>query len=112
MDRINSASREVAQHFLNEPHSEGMIADGVMSMAEFMGFSRESGLGAYKGVSLVANVYGIYGLLYKPNAWRLFNHMPNDFYRKVDSMSRQKLTIKVIGWGLKTKVVFDLLSTE
>lgn len=38
--------------------------------------------------------------------------MPRDFYRKVDTMSRPKLTMKIVGYGLKAKVIFDLLSTE
>lgn len=34
-----------------------------------------------------------------------------DFYRKVDTMSWPKLTMKIVGDGLKAKVIFDLLST-
>jgi hypothetical protein len=36
--------------------------------------------------------------------------MPRDYFRKVDTMSRPKLTMKIVGWGVKAKVIFDLLS--
>jgi len=42
-----------------------------MSTAEFMGFSRNSGLVIYKSVSLAANAYSIFGLFRRPGAWRL-----------------------------------------
>ncbi len=44
-DAANTVSREVAHQFLNEPTSEGILADRAMSVAEFMGFSRDVGFG-------------------------------------------------------------------
>lgn len=31
---------------------------------------------------------------------------------KVDTMSRPKLTMKIVSYGVKAKVIFDLLSTD
>lgn len=83
-----------------------------MNVAHFMGFRPEIGLAIYNAVTLSASVYSIFELARKPEAWRLFKWMPRDFYRKVDTMSRPKLTMKIVGYGLKAKVIFDLLSTE
>lgn len=110
MDGANGISREMNRKMLGSPTSEGMVADGVMDIAQFMGFRRESGLGIYNSVSLAASVYTVFGAIRKPEAWRLFRWLPLDFYRRVGGMNRAKLTMKVVGWGVSAKVVFDLMS--
>ncbi|MCL2891953.1 DUF4225 domain-containing protein [Brenneria tiliae] len=112
VDGANTISREAKRQIFNEPNSQGVIADSVMSAAEFMGFRSESGLAVFNTVSLAANVYSVFGLMRKPGAWRLFHYLRSDFYRKVDSISRPKLTMKLVGYGLKANVVFDLLTTD
>ncbi len=109
MDGLNGLSKELIPRLSGE-NTEGMFADGAMQAAEFMGFKPESGLAFYNTVTLTANVYSIWGLARKPGAWRLFRWMPRDYFRKVDTMSRPKLTMKIVGWGVKAKVIFDLLS--
>ncbi|CAI0936016.1 DUF4225 domain-containing protein [Serratia ficaria] len=111
-DGFNTLSREFEQQVRDKPASEGIIANGAMATAEFMGFSRDSGLGAFKAVSLAANAYSIFGLLKRPGTWRLFHYIPTDFYRKVETMNRPMLTMKIVGYGLKAKVVFDLMTTK
>jgi hypothetical protein len=112
VDAANTVSREVNHQLLNKTDSQGFVADTAMSVAEFMGFRGNSGLAAYKTVSLAANAYSVFGLLRKPGAWRLFYFVRSDFYRKMDSMSRPKLTMKVIGYGINAKIVFDLLTID
>ncbi|MCX8967418.1 DUF4225 domain-containing protein [Erwinia psidii] len=112
MDGVNGISREINHTFLGNQNSQGAIADGAMSAAAFMGFKKEVGLAVYKSVSLAANVYGVFGLLRKPGTWRLFHYIPQDFYRNVSSMSRPKLTMKIVGYGLNAKIIFDLLTVD
>ncbi|MER2930831.1 DUF4225 domain-containing protein [Serratia nevei] len=109
-DGFNTLSREFDQQVQSKPDSEGILANGVMATAEFMGFSRDSGLGAFKAVTLTANAYSIFGLLRRPGTWLLFHYLPTDFYRKVETMNRPMLTMKIVGYGLKAKVVFDLMT--
>ena len=111
-DGFNTVSREFDQQIRNKPESEGIIANGAMTTAEFMGFRRDSGLAAFKSVSLAANAYGIFGLLKRPGTWRLFRYLPTDFYRKVETMNRPLLTMKIVGYGLTAKVVFDLMTSK
>jgi len=111
-DGANSISKEVARYATNNTTSEGLVADAAMSTAEFMGFSRENGLGVYKSISLAANAYTIFGLLRRPGTWRLFRYMPTDYYRKVSTLSRPQLTMKIAGYGVKAKIIFDLLSVS
>lgn len=66
----------------------------------------------YNAVTLTASIYSIFGLASKPGAWRLFRWLPRDYFRKVDTMSRPKLTMKIIGYGVRAKVVFDLLNVD
>lgn len=93
-------------------HSEGAIADKAMEAAQFMGFKPESGLAFYNALTLSASVYSIFGLTRKPEAWRLFRWVPRDYSRKVETMSRPKLTMNIVGYGVRAKVIFDLLSTD
>ncbi|MEE9682588.1 DUF4225 domain-containing protein [Lelliottia amnigena] len=109
-DGVNSITKEVAHYAMDDKNSEGLIADASMAIAEFLGFSRANGLGVYKTVTLAANAYTIVGLLRRPGTYRLFRYMPTDYYRKISTMSRPKLTMQIIGYGVKAKVVFDLMS--
>ncbi|XVO18408.1 DUF4225 domain-containing protein (plasmid) [Enterobacter cloacae] len=112
VDSANTITREVGRQFLNEPDTQGMFGDGAMNIAKFMGFERSTGLGIYNGIALAGNIYSVYGLMARPGTWRLFNYISTDFYRKIDTMSRGKLTMKIVGWGVKAKVVFDLITSD
>ncbi|MFH7799923.1 DUF4225 domain-containing protein [Enterobacter cloacae] len=113
VDGINGITKE-AHHlrYGEQSQSEGIFADGAMQTAQFLGFSPKNGLAFYNTVTLGAGVYSIFGLARKPGAWRLFRWLPRDYYRKVDTMSKPKLTMKIAGYGVKVKVIFDLLTTE
>ena len=113
VDGINGITKEASHlRYGEQSKSEGIFADGAMETAQFMGFSPKSGLALYNTVTLGASVYSIFGLARKPGAWRLFRWLPRDYYRKVDTMSKPKLTMKIAGYGVKAKVIFDLLATD
>lgn len=112
-DGINQISKEAINlSKISDSKSEGIIADQTMGIAKFMGFKPESGLAVYNSISLAASVYSIVGLSRRPEAWRLFRYLPGDFYRKVNTISKPKLTMKIAGYGVKAKVIFDLISTD
>lgn len=111
-DGTQTTLTEAARQLLNETASEGILADGAMTVAEFMGFSRDVGLGIFNATTLAANVYGVFGLTGKAEAWRLFRYLPGDYYRKVETMSPGRLTMKVLGWGVSAKVVLELLTHD
>lgn len=56
IDGVNGISKEINNTFLGNQNSQGAIADGTMSAAEFMGFKNEAGLAVYKSANLAANV--------------------------------------------------------
>ncbi len=110
VDGLNGLSKEFSHQRHHDSTSEGFAANAAMSTAEFMGFSPKSGLGVYKSITLAANAYSIFGLIRKPGTWRLFRYIPVDYYRKVSTLSRPKLTMKIVGYGVKAKVIFDLMT--
>ena len=113
VDGVNGITKEASHlRYGGQSRSEGIFADSSMEAAKYMGFKPESGLAFYNAVALSASVYSIFGLAKKPGAWRLFRWLPRDYYRKVETMSRRKLTMKIVGYGVKAKVIFDLLTTE
>lgn len=112
-DGMNQIPKEIINlSKISDSTSEGIIADQTMEIAKFMGFKPESGLAIYNSISLAASVYSIVGLSGRPEAWRLFRYLPGDFYRKVNTTSKPKLTMKIAGYGVKAKVIFDLISTD
>ncbi|EMN5547314.1 DUF4225 domain-containing protein, partial [Enterobacter cloacae] len=113
-DGMNGLTKEVLNFDQPAGHkpSQGIIADSAMHTAQFMGFNPNTGLALYNGVSLVASVYSIVGLARKTGAWRLFRWLTHDYYRKVSTMSTPTLTMKIVGYGVKAKVIFDLVTTE
>ncbi|MGG6196518.1 DUF4225 domain-containing protein [Pantoea allii] len=110
IDGFNSISKEIINHTSYGP-SEGIIADASTEIASFMGFRPEYGLAAYNAVSLTANIYGLVGLTRKPESWRLFRWLRSDFRNKLESMSRPKLALKIVSYGVRGKVVVDLVET-
>lgn len=113
VDGFNGITKEASHiRYGDQFKSDGIFADSSMEAAKYMGFKPESGLAFYNAVTLSASVYSIFGLARKPGAWRLFRWLPRDYYRKVETMNRPKLTMKIVGYGVKAKVIFDLLATE
>ncbi len=111
-DGINTVTREVNHQILNRTNSEGVVADGVIATAKFMGFSKNTGLATYDGITLAANAYSVFGFLRKKGSWRLFRYLSTDFYRTANSMSKPKLTMKIVGYGLQAKVIFELIKVS
>ncbi|UXD24710.1 Putative membrane protein [Yersinia enterocolitica] len=111
IDGVNTIDKNVSK-LLGDNETEGLVADGFIRSAEFLGFERNPALATYTAISLGANVYSIYGLAFRSNSWKLFYTMRGDFVRKVDNMSMPKLSIKMVGYGLKAKVIIELMSTD
>lgn len=113
VDGFNGISKEV-NSLLNDKksNSDGYFSDKSMDLARFMGFKPESGLAVYNTITLASSIYSIAGLSRRTEAWRLFRYLPTDYYRKVNTMSTPKLTMKIAGYGVKAKVIFDLINTK
>lgn len=83
-----------------------------MEIVKFMGFKFEIGFVVYKFFFLSVSGYIIFGLLRKVEVWRFFCYILSDYYWKVIIMSILKFIMKIVGYGLKVKVIFDLMSID
>ncbi|WP_250116836.1 DUF4225 domain-containing protein [Pectobacterium quasiaquaticum] len=91
-----SSSIESFFHLIGNDNEIGFMKSGYIRTAEFLGFDKKSGLLAYHSVDLVTSFYGIVNLTLKPDAWRLFRYIPRDYCRKINTMSRASLMLKII----------------
>ncbi|EOL9077460.1 DUF4225 domain-containing protein [Cronobacter malonaticus] len=92
---------ESIQKLNNNPKPVNFMKDIYMDSAQFLSFDKRMGLLAYQMVDLTTAFYGAFRLTVNPESWMLFKHMPGDYYRKVDSMSRNALIIEGIKSGHK-----------
>ncbi|EOI3548691.1 DUF4225 domain-containing protein [Cronobacter dublinensis] len=76
------------------------------------GVQSSAGAGAYKAVTLVSDVYGIYGLRLRPEVQRLWYWTRPDFFRKVSKTSRPLMALNIAGWGLTASVAVNLLTID
>ncbi|MBF7993935.1 DUF4225 domain-containing protein [Rahnella laticis] len=83
----------------------GHVREGFIQTAEFMGFEKKTGDVAFQTVDLFSSLYALGALGLKPEARRLFYYIPFDFQRKIDTMSKTALALKVISTGNKIRVI-------
>ncbi|WP_411569839.1 DUF4225 domain-containing protein [Pectobacterium cacticida] len=107
-----SSSIESFLHLIGRDNEVGFMKSGYMHTAEFLGFDKKSGLLAYHSVDLITSFYGIVKLTLKPDAWRLFRYIPSDYYRKINTMSRASLMLKIVGAGNKIRVMSDVYKDD
>lgn len=102
-----SSSIESFMHLIGKNERIGFMKSGYIYSAEFFGFSKKTGLLTYYSADLATSLYGVVKLTLKPDVWRLFRFIPNDYYRKINTMSRGALMLEVISAGNKIRVIHD-----
>ncbi|BCG07789.1 DUF4225 domain-containing protein [Buttiauxella agrestis] len=108
---INTVQENV-QKIQGDKKPTGWIREKTMQTAEFMGFDRKTGDLAYLVLDLSSSLYVIGGLFLKPEAWRLFHYLPTDFQRKITTMGKTALSLKVISTGNKIRVIDKTYTSE
>ncbi|AVF35359.1 hypothetical protein BV494_10615 [Rahnella sikkimica] len=83
----------------------GHVREGFMQTAEFMGFEKKTGDVAFQTVDVISSLYALGALGLKPESRRLFYYIPLDFQRKINTMSKTALALKVISTGNKIRVI-------
>ncbi|MEN4978002.1 DUF4225 domain-containing protein [Erwinia billingiae] len=92
---------ESAEKLLGRANPTNFMRNAYEDAAEFMGFDKRLGFLAYQAVDFTTSYYGVLKLSLKPEAWRLFNYLPSDYYRKVQTMSKPALALKGAGAAKK-----------
>lgn len=65
------------------------------------------GVLAYNFMSIGLSGYGMARMVLKPDAWRLFRHIPTDYVRNIKTMGYGSLAIEGTGNTLSVKAIND-----
>lgn len=84
--------------------STGLVKGVYIQAAEFMGFKGSVGAIAFSLMDLTLSGYGMARWVLKPDAWRLFRYMNNDFIINIKMMPKTALAIEAYndGWAIKS----------
>ncbi|MFV8797029.1 DUF4225 domain-containing protein [Yersinia sp. LJYL362] len=74
---------------------------------KFFGFDKKVGVLAYNFMSIGLSGYGMARMVLKPDAWRLFRHIPADYVRNIKTMGYGSLDIESTGNALSVKANND-----
>lgn len=104
---LNGVQESVENLVYGKNDSEGLLKQGYVASAEFLGFDQKVGQIAYSSMDLALSVYGIARLIQKPEAWRLFYYLNTDYVRGIKEMSKNELFIEVYNDGMTIKSITD-----
>ncbi|MDC9581743.1 DUF4225 domain-containing protein [Xenorhabdus sp. PR6a] len=76
--------------------------------AEFLGYSRKTGSLVYGGVDLMLSGYGLFRSTLKPEAWRLFHYINQDYVRSYQLMHGYALGFEIMADGITIKSAYDI----
>lgn len=92
---------------LQTDSSAGLIQNGYIATAEFLGFEKKVGVLAYNFMSIGLSGYGMARMVLKPDVWRLFRYIPTDYVRNIKTMGYGSLAIEGTGNALSVKAIND-----
>lgn len=89
-------ANSVEEGFMGQDHV-GFARQGYHYLAESLGYTNEEGDIAYYTVDVTSSMYGVFKLSLKPNAWKLFRYLKNDFERGFTQMTKISLGFEIVG---------------
>ncbi|MFB9086225.1 DUF4225 domain-containing protein [Erwinia tracheiphila] len=104
---LNGFQESVENLVYGKTDSVGLLKQGYVATAEFLGFDQRVGQLAYSSMDLALSVYGIVRLVQKPEAWRLYYFLNTDYVRGIKEMSRKELFIEVYNDASAIKSISD-----
>lgn len=104
---LNGFQESVENLVYGKTDSVGLLKQGYVATAEFLGFDQRVGQLAYSSMDLALSLYGIVRLIQKPEAWRLYYFLNTDYVRGIKEMSRKELFIEVYNDASAIKSISD-----
>ncbi|MDJ0091642.1 DUF4225 domain-containing protein [Pantoea allii] len=104
---LNGFQESVENLVYGKTDSVGLLKQGYVATAEFLGFDQRVGQLAYSSMDLALSLYGIVRLVQKPEAWRLYYFLNTDYVRGIKEMSRKELFIEVYNDASAIKSISD-----
>ncbi|MBN9928892.1 DUF4225 domain-containing protein [Pantoea agglomerans] len=104
---LNGFQESVENLVYGKNDSVGLLKQGYVATAEFLGFDQRVGQLVYSSMDLTLSLYGIVRLVQKPEAWRLYYFLNTDYVRGIKEMSRKELFIEVYNDASAIKSISD-----
>ncbi|MBE8596044.1 DUF4225 domain-containing protein [Xenorhabdus sp. BG5] len=92
----------------NDADFKGYLRYGYEYATEFLGYSKKTGSLVYGGVDLALSGYGLFRNTLKPEAWRLFHHINQDYVRSYQLMQGYALGFEIMADGITIKSAYDI----
>ncbi|PJG57994.1 DUF4225 domain-containing protein, partial [Aeromonas cavernicola] len=92
--------------------TEGPVRDLYQSAAKAMGGSDREGNIAYGVSDLGMSAYGITRMVLKPDSWRLFRYVREDYVRAYEQTSKQALYLEAASDFYTTKSTLEQAGTK
>jgi hypothetical protein len=85
----------------------GYLRRGYGLAARTLGYDNNMGDIIYGGVDILSSGYGLLRQVLKPEAWRLFKYINNDFIVGYKQMSGYSLGFEILSDGITLKSIHD-----
>ncbi|PHM46926.1 DUF4225 domain-containing protein [Xenorhabdus miraniensis] len=91
----------------NDAEYKGYLRIGYEKTFEFFGSDKKTGNLVYGGVDIALSGYGLFRNVLKPDAWRLFNYINEDFIIGYKNMGGYSLMFEMTVDGMTIKSTYD-----
>ncbi|WP_231853039.1 DUF4225 domain-containing protein [Xenorhabdus poinarii] len=92
----------------DDPNYKGLVRLGYENTFEYLGSSKTTGSLVYAGVDLSLSAHALLSRTLKPDAWRLFHHINEDYVYGYKLMSGYALGFEITADGLTIKSAYDI----
>ena len=97
---FNGMQENVENLIYGTDDAEGFLKESYIKTAKFMGFSGQTGEVAYSSMDLALSAYGLWRMSLKPDTWRLFRNINQDYVRSFKLITKTELTIELYNESL------------
>ncbi|QKJ86541.1 DUF4225 domain-containing protein [Paramixta manurensis] len=105
--------QESFENMKNETDSSvGFLKEGYRIIAQFIGCDRRMGEIAYHSMDIALSAYGIFRLTLKPQSWRLFHYLNQDYVRNFNNMTSLELGIEIGNDTASVKSIYELINDK
>lgn len=106
---INNVYENSVNLYTGQSDAEGWVRQGYHAAAKAAGADKVAGNIAYASVDITLSAYSLLKLSLKPGTWRLFRHIPDDFARGYELMSKSAMVVEMQANHISLKQIRDEL---
>lgn len=91
----------------NDADYKGYLKLGYEHAFEFIGSDKKTANLVYGGVDIALSGYGVFRSVLKPEAWRLFYYIKEDYVKSYKTMGGYALSFEILADGVTLKSTYD-----